>query len=65
MERLRAFVQEHPRLASWAVLALGMITLFLIAARGKGLTPMQLVNLCLICVGVAGLCAWIIGWETK
>ena len=47
MERLRAFVQKHPRLASWAVLALGMIVLFLIG------------------VGVAGLCAWIIGWEPQ
>lgn len=63
MERLRAWVQEHPRLASWVVLAMGMIVLFLIGARGKGLTPMQLVSLCLLCVGVAGLCAWIIGWE--
>jgi thiamine transporter ThiT len=65
MDWLRAWVRDHPRLASWLVLSLGMIALFLIAARGKGLTAGQLINLCLICVGVAGLCAWIIGWEAE
>jgi hypothetical protein len=62
---VRTFVREHPRLASWLVMSVGMIVLFLIAARGRGLSPLQLANLSIICVGVAGLCAWIIGWEAR
>ncbi len=66
---MRAFFktlfQGHPRLASWLVLSVGMVILFLVAARGKGLTPGQLAALSALCVGVAGLCAWIIGWGAE
>ncbi len=65
MRSVRQFLGAHPRLAMWLALAVGMEILFLIAARGQGLTAGQLASLAVIVVGVAGLCAWIIGWETE
>ena len=44
-------------------MAIGMVGLLLVNARGKALTPGQLAGLALACVGLAGACAWIIGWE--
>lgn len=63
MNRLGAFFRQHPRLASWLVLSLGMVVMLLIAARDKGLAPVQLVWMLLATVGLAGACAWIISWE--
>jgi len=60
---LKAFFDGHPRLATWLVLAVGMVALLLWAAHGKELTPGQLAWLALSCVGLAGACAWIISWE--
>lgn len=62
---LKTFFGAHPRLVSWLILSVGMVALFLVAARGHGLTPGQLVALSALCVAVAGLCAWIIGWDTE
>lgn len=65
MSALRTFLRNHPRLASWIALSIGMIALFMWGAKGKGLTGGQLLGLCAMCVVVAGLCAWIIGWESS
>jgi thiamine transporter ThiT len=63
MRTLTAFFTEHPRLASWIVLAIGMVVILILAARGKGLMAGQLAGLAGACVISAGICAWIIGWE--
>jgi len=63
MTALRSFLDRHPRLATWLVLAAGMTVLLLLAARGKELAPGQLAWLIVACVGLAGACAWIIAWE--
>lgn len=63
MKSLRAFFTQHPRLMSWIVLAVGMVALLLWNAQDKGLLPSQMAWLVIACVGLAGACAWIIGWE--
>jgi hypothetical protein len=54
---------RYPRLAAWAVLALGMIGLLVIEAREVGLLPGQWIALITACVLVAGACIWIVSWE--
>lgn len=60
---IRAFLSQHPRLTSWIALSVGMVVLLLWAAWEKGLTASQLAGLVVATVGLAGACAWIIGWE--
>lgn len=60
---LKAFFDHHPRLASWVVLSVGMVILLLWATRGRDLAAGQLAWLAAATVGLAGACAWIIGWE--
>lgn len=64
MTNLKQWVAAHPRLASWVALAIGMVVILIIAARDVGLLWNQWLFLILATVGVAGLCVWIIGWET-
>jgi hypothetical protein len=40
-----------------------MILILLVTAWDAGLTAGQLAWLVVACVGLAGLCTWIIGWE--
>ena len=63
MNKLRDFTSRHPRLARWAVLAVGMVIILLFAAKGKGLEPGQLLGLVGATIALAGACAWIIGLE--
>jgi len=63
MTAIRDFVTKHPRLASWIVLALGMVIMLVWAARDVGLLPGQMVALIVATILLAGLCVWIIGWE--
>lgn len=63
MSRLTAFVQNHPRLTAWIVLAVGMVAILVWSARDVGLLPGQWAALIIATIGVAGLCVWIIGWE--
>lgn len=70
MERLKqlpgaAWVEAHPRLAAWIVLALGMIILLAIEARDVGLLPGQWIALMVATVLVAGACIWIITWDDE
>jgi len=60
---IRTFLDQHPRLASWIVLSLGMVALLLWAAWDKSLAAGQLAGLVVATVALAGACAWIIGWE--
>jgi len=63
MAFLKRFLNEHPLLAAWIALAVGMVAIFLWASKDVALLPMQRLALAAISVGVAGLCVWIISWE--
>jgi hypothetical protein len=58
---MRAFARQHPRLVNWLILALGMTLLILAATQDKGLETLQVAWLVVTCVGLAGLCALIMG----
>jgi hypothetical protein len=63
MVRLKEFVNQHPNLASWIALAVGMVVMLLVAVRHVGLLPGQILALVVVTVLLAGLCVWIIGLE--
>ncbi len=65
MSAVKQFFTEHPRLAAWLVLAVGMVIILVWSARDVGLLPAQWVALIVATVGLAGLCVWIIGWEDE
>jgi len=57
------WIEAHPRLSAWIVLALGMVIMLVIEARSVGLLPLQWVALIVATILVAGACIWIISWE--
>lgn len=59
----REFISQHPRLVAWFILAVFMVPMLLWAAKDVGLLPGQLATLVISTILLAGLCAWIIGWE--
>jgi dephospho-CoA kinase len=63
MPSWRQFIDDHPLLAMWAVLAVGMVLIFLVTSRDVELLPSQRLFMALACVATAGLCTWIISWE--
>ncbi len=63
MTKLRKAWEAHPNLISWALLAVGMVIVVVIAARDVGFQPGQWVALIAATIGLAGLCVWIISWE--
>ncbi len=65
MSSLKQFVIQHPRLAAWLVLAIGMVVILIWSARGVGLLLGQWAALIVATIGLAGLCVWIIGWEDE
>lgn len=60
---LRRLIHSHPRTASFIALAMAMVVILLVAARGVGLSPGQEATLIVSTVVMAGLCVWIIHWE--
>ncbi len=63
LARARNAYEAHPLLVTWAALAVGMVAILLWASRDVDLLPHQRLVLVLATVALAGLCAWIIGWE--
>ncbi len=63
MARLKELVNQHPNLAAWIALAVGMVIMLLIAVRHVGLLPGQILALVVVTVLLAGLCVWIISLE--
>lgn len=61
--RAQSLYRAHPLLVTWGVLAAGMVAILLWAARDVDLLVHQRLFLVLATIGLAGLCAWIIGWE--
>lgn len=62
---VRKFFEQHPRLLVWLILAVGMVIMLVWAAKDVGLLPGQWLALIISTIGLAGLCAWIIGWEEE
>ena len=60
---IRKIIGQHPRLVAWFILAVFMVPMLLWAAKDVGLLPGQLAALVVSAIVLAGLCAWIIGWE--
>jgi hypothetical protein len=54
---------EHPRLLTWALLAVGMVVILVTTSTDAGLTARQLAFLSVICVLLAAACTWVISWE--
>lgn len=65
MKKVLTWIQTHPRLSAWAVLALGMDAMVAYEARTVGLLAGQWLALLVATTLVAGLCVWIIGWEDE
>ena len=63
MAFLKQFVDKHPFLSMWSVLAVGMVSIFLVASRSADLLPSQRAFMALACVLLAGVCTWIISWD--
>lgn len=62
MTTMKNWIVNHPNLAAWFVLALGMDILLVIEARDVGLESGQWFWLLLITTLVAGACIWIVSW---
>ncbi len=58
----KEWINRHPQLSMWAVLAVGMVIILVWSARNEGFDAGQWAALIGATVGLAGLCAWIIGW---
>jgi hypothetical protein len=63
MSALKQWINVHPKLAAWIVLAIGMVILVVWSAKDVGLLAGQMLALVVATIGLAGLCVWIIGWE--
>jgi MFS superfamily sulfate permease-like transporter len=61
---IKEFVRRHPQLTAWVVLALGMVIILIWSARDVGLLPGQWAALIVATIVLAGLCVWIIGWDS-
>ncbi len=57
------WLNRHPRLAAWVVLAVGMVAILIWAAKDVGLEVGQWAALIIATILLAGLCVWIIGWN--
>ncbi len=60
---LRKWFETHPLATMWAILAIGMVTIFWFTSGDAGLRLTQRLFVSLVCVLLAGLCTWIIDWE--
>ena len=63
MSNVMNLARNHPRIAAWLVLGIGMVAIISYEARDVGLLWGQCVALIVATVSVAGLCVWIISWE--
>ncbi len=62
METIKFWINKHPNLAAWFVLALGFVLILVYEARDVGLIASQWFWLIVITILVAGACVWIISW---
>ena len=64
MSGIKTFFSHHPRLLAWLILAVGMVAILVWAAKDVGLLAGQWAALIVSTILLAGLCVWIIGWES-
>lgn len=62
---MRDLWEQHPYLVSWAILAVGMVAILLVASRDVALELSQRFWLVVATIGLAGLCVWILSWEDE
>ncbi|HID87877.1 MAG TPA: hypothetical protein EYP55_10975 [Anaerolineae bacterium] len=60
---IRDFIEQHPHLTAWAVLAVGMVAILLWTSKDVDLLPSQRAWLVVATILLAGACVWIISWE--
>jgi len=65
VSQIRSLWERHPNLLSWALLAIGMVLIVIIAARSVGFTASQWAAVIGATIALAGLCVWIISWEDE
>ena len=63
MTAIKELARQHPRVAAWIALAIGMVIILLWSAKDVGLLPSQMAALVVATFLLAGLCVWIISWE--
>ena len=63
MGAIKGFLQRHPFLTAWALLAAGMVAILLWTSTDAHLLPKQLAFLVFTTILLAGACVWIISWE--
>ena len=63
MAGIRRFLQLHPFVVAWVLLAIGMVAILLWTSSDAHLLPNQLAFLVFTTVLLAGACVWIISWE--
>jgi len=63
MSLLRDWMESHPSLSMWSILAIGMVAIFLISARDGNWLATQRLFMAVACVLLAGLCTWVVSWE--
>jgi hypothetical protein len=62
MTTVRDFAKNHPQIAAWIVLAIGMVIILVWSAKDVGFTAGQWAALVVTTILLAGACVWIIGW---
>jgi hypothetical protein len=62
MQKIRNFAEQHPRISSWIVLAIGMTAILIWSAKDVGFTGGQWAAVIVTTILLAGACVWIIGW---
>jgi hypothetical protein len=63
--KFKDWARRHPQLIMWAVLAVGMVIILIWSAKDVGLLPGQWAALIVATILLAGLCVWIIGWDSE
>ena len=53
MGNIRNWINKHPKLTAWLVLAVGMVLLVLFSAKDVGLLPSQMLALVVATIGLA------------
>ncbi len=65
MNRIKVAVERHPFIAMWIILAIGMVAiLFLLGPTESTLLPREWAVIVIATILLAGLCVWIISWES-
>ena len=60
---VKNWINRHPQLTAWGVLAVGMVIILIWSAKDVGLEPAQRAAMIVATILLAGLCVWIIGWN--